>query len=89
LTLHQAIAINDPIGCGDVAVFPGDMIVGDDDGIMVIPSNIADEVADECLQMTLYEEFVMEKVESGKSVIGLYPLTDEKVKAEFEAWKKA
>ncbi|MFS4494412.1 ribonuclease activity regulator RraA [Maribacter sp. 2308TA10-17] len=88
LTLHQAIAINDPIGCGDVAVFPGDIVVGDDDGVMVIPSKIADEVAEECIQMTLYEEFVMEKVEGGKSVIGLYPLVDEKLKVQFQEWKK-
>ena len=43
LTLHQAIDINVPIGCGDVAVFPGDVIVGDDDGVMVIPAHLADE----------------------------------------------
>lgn len=88
LTLHQAIAINDPIGCGDVAVFPGDVIVGDDDGVMVIPLNIADEVADECTHMTLFEEFVMEKVQNGQKITGLYPLTDEKIKVEFEAWKR-
>lgn len=88
LTLHQAIAINKPIGCGDVAVFPGDLIVGDDDGVMVIPREIANEVADECLQMTLYEEYVMEKVKEGQKIIGLYPLTDEKQKIEFKMWKK-
>lgn len=87
LTLHQAIAINEPIGCGDVAVFPGDMIVGDDDGIMVIPSNIATEVADECIQMTLYEDFVFEKVAAGKPIVGLYPLTNDILKKEFEEWK--
>lgn len=88
LTLHQAIGINEPIGCGDVAVFPNDFIVGDDDGVMVIPNNIADEVADECLEMTLYEEFVMEKLKDGKQVIGLYPLTDKTMKRNFEQWKK-
>ncbi len=88
LTLHQAIAINEPIGCGDVAVFPGDVIVGDDDGIMVIPANIADEVADECLQMTLFEEFVFEKILLGQTIIGLYPLTDAKLISEFEDWKQ-
>ena len=88
LTLHQAISINEPIGCGDVAVFPGDIIVGDDDGVMVIPANIADEVADECLQMTLFEDFVMHKVKDGQSIIGLYPLVDEKMSVEFEEWKK-
>ncbi|WP_282053466.1 ribonuclease activity regulator RraA [Maribacter luteus] len=87
LTLHQAIAINEPIGCGDVAVFPGDILVGDDDGVMVIPANIADEVADECVHMTLYEEFVMEQVNNGHAVIGLYPLVDENIKKEFEVWK--
>lgn len=87
LTLHQAIDINVPIGCGDVAVFPGDIIVGDDDGVMVIPSNIAEEVADECLEMTLFEEFVMENVQKGKTIIGLYPLTNDSIKANFEEWK--
>lgn len=88
LTLHQAIAVNDPIGCGDVAVFPGDFIVGDDDGVMVIPAHIADEVADECVRMTLFEEFVLEKVNRGQSIIGLYPPTDPKTLEDFEVWKK-
>ncbi|MBM1105781.1 ribonuclease activity regulator RraA [Aurantibacter crassamenti] len=87
LTLHHAIALNEPIGCGDVAVFPGDILVGDDDGVMVVPSQIADEVADECLQMTLFEEFVMENVVEGRTIIGLYPLTDSKIEAEFDKWK--
>lgn len=88
LTLHQAIAVNEPIGCGDVAIFPGDMLVGDDDGVMVIPSNIVDDVADECILMTLYEEFVLERVGNGSPVIGLYPLTDDTIKKEFEEWKR-
>jgi len=89
LTLHQAIAINEPIGCGDVAVFPGDIIVGDDDGVMVIPAALANEVADECIQMTLYEEFVFDKVKKGQKIIGLYPLTDDNLRIEFETWKKS
>ena len=88
LTLHQAIAVNEPIGCGDVAVFPGDYMVGDDDGVMVIPAAIADDVAEECLQMTFYEEFVIAKVQQGKTIIGLYPMTDEKIQEEFKLWKK-
>ncbi len=87
LTLHEAIDINIPIGCGDVAVFPGDIIVGDDDGVMVIPFEIADKVAAACLQMTQYENFVLEKVNNGAKVIGLYPLIDESIKKEFEQWK--
>ena len=88
LTLHEAIDINVPIACGDVAVFPGDVLVGDDDGIMVIPAHIVDEVANECIEMTLFEDFVLEKVQQGHAVIGLYPSTDEKWVAEFELWRK-
>jgi len=88
LTLHQAIDINVPIGCGDVAVFPGDVLVGDEDGVMVIPKHLADEIADEGIRMTIYEEFVSKKVLEGRTIIGLYPLTDEDTLLEFDAWKK-
>jgi len=87
LTLNQAMEINIPIGCGDVAVYPGDVILGDDDGVMVIPAHLADQVAEEASGMELYEEFVTKKVLEGAPVIGLYPLTDEAIKTEFETWK--
>jgi len=87
LTLHHAIGINEPIACGDVPVFPGDYVVGDDDGVMVIPHNLADEIADESLQMTLFEEFVVEKVNEGRSIVGLYPPTDPETLKDFESWK--
>ena len=88
LTLHQALDINVPIGCGDVAVFPGDIIVGDDDGVMVIPKEIADEVADECIEMTIFEDFVLEQVNNGKTIIGLYPPTNEQTLVDFAEWRK-
>lgn len=88
LTLHQALDINVPIGCGDVAVFPGDVIVGDDDGVMVIPQEIVDQVADECIEMTLFEDFVLEKVNEGRTILGLYPPTEENTLNEFEEWIK-
>lgn len=88
LTLHQALDINVPIGCGDVAVFPGDIIVGDKDGVMVIPSKIANEVAIECEKMTLFEDFVLEQVNNGKSIMGLYPPTNDQTLKDFEIWKK-
>lgn len=87
LTLNQAIDINVPIGCGDVAIFPGDVILGDNDGVMVIPQEIADEVAEEGAQMTLFEDFVTAKVLEGQSIIGLYPATREQTIHEFEQWK--
>ncbi|NNK71985.1 MAG: ribonuclease activity regulator RraA [Flavobacteriaceae bacterium] len=88
LTLNEAIDINVPIACGDVAVFPGDVLVGDNDGVMVIPSGIVDEVAEECTSMTLFEDYVLEQVNEGRSIIGLYPPTDPKIQSEFETWKK-
>ena len=88
LTLHQALDINVPIGCGDVAVFPGDIIVGDKDGVMVIPQEIANEVIVECAQMTLFEDFVLEQVNKGKTIIGLYPPTNEQTLIDFEKWKE-
>lgn len=88
LTLHQAIDINVPIGCGDVAVFPGDVILGDEDGVMVIPAHLVEEVANEAAEITIFEDFVTEKVSEGRSIIGLYPPTDPMIKEEFERWKK-
>lgn len=87
LTLHQAISINEPIGCGDVAVFPQDYVVGDRDGVVIIPQEIAQEIAEECIQMTRFEDFVLEKVNEGRSIRGLYPPTDPKVLEEFEEWQ--
>lgn len=87
LTLNEAIDINVPIGCGDVAVFPGDVIVGDDDGVMVIPAHLANDVAEAASKMEAYEEFVTEKVLEGRAVIGLYPLTSDEIAQEFESWK--
>jgi len=88
LTLNQAMDINVPIGCGDVAVFPGDVIVGDNDGVMVIPADLADVVAEEGTKMEIFEDFVTEKVMEGQTIIGLYPATNEQTLVDFEAWKK-
>jgi regulator of RNase E activity RraA len=87
LTLHEAIEINGPIGCGDVAVFPGDILVGDDDAVIVIPAGIAGEVADEAVEMTAYEDFVVEQVKAGKTIIGLYPATKEENLTLFKDWR--
>ena len=89
LTLHQALDIDVPIGCGDVAVWPGDVVVGDAEGVAVIPAAIADEIADEAVEMTAFEDFVAEQVLEGRSILGLYPPTDEHSRTEFAAWRQA
>lgn len=88
LTLHQAVDINVPIGCGDVAVWPGDVVLGDGEGVVVIPAHLADEVADEAVEMTAFEDFVTEEVMKGRSILGLYPATEEQTKIDFAAWRK-
>lgn len=89
LTLHQAIDINVPIGCGDVPVWPGDAVVGDGDGVVVIPAHLADEIAAEAVEMTVFEDFVTEEVMNGRSILGLYPATEEQTRIDFAAWRKA
>ncbi len=84
----QAIEINGPIGCGDAPVFPGDVILGDGDGVIVIPAHLADEIANEAFEMTAFEDFVTEEVRKGRSILGLYPATDEQTLTDFAAWRK-
>lgn len=88
LTRHQAIELNGPIGCGDVAVFPGDVIVGDDEGVAVIPLHLADDVSREAAEMTVFEDFVAERVAEGDAVIGLYPATSDAAQSTFSAWRE-
>jgi regulator of RNase E activity RraA len=89
LTLHQAIDIDVPIACGDVAVFPGDVVVGDGEGVVVIPAHVADEIAEEAVEMTAFEDFVTEEVLKGRSILGLYPATEEQTRTDFANWRKA
>lgn len=89
LTKHHAIAINDPIACGGVSVFPGDVIVGDNEGVVCIPQHLAHDVADEATEMTVFEDFVMEMVKKGASTFGLYPPTDPSTKNKFKEWRNA
>lgn len=87
ITRHQALDINVAIGCGDVPVWPGDVVVGDGEGVIVIPAHLCEEVAAEAVEMTVFEDFVTEEVQGGRPVIGLYPATSEQAKADFQAWR--
>jgi regulator of RNase E activity RraA len=87
LTLHQAVDINVPIGCGEAPVFPGDIVVGDVDGVIVIPQGIAAEIAAEAAAMTLYEDLVIDMVAQGRSIVGLYPMTDKRNETLFTQWR--
>ncbi|MEQ3551050.1 hypothetical protein WIS52_11260 [Pseudonocardia nematodicida] len=73
-----------PIGCGSVAVFPGDVLLGDDDGVVVIPRALAAEVAEAAAEQEALEEFIAGKVRAGAALPGVYPPSPE-LRAEFEA----
>jgi len=81
---HHAVDINVPIACADVAVFPGDIVVGDAEGVVVIPRHVADKVAEEAARMTLFEDWVENRVRAGASTFGPYP-PDAETRAAFEA----
>ena len=64
-------------------------MVGDREGVVVIPAHMADEVAAEAVEMTAFEDFVAEEVMKGRSILGLYPATDPETPGQFAAWRKA
>jgi len=84
---HHAIDLDVPIGCGGVAVYPGDMIVGDEEGVVVIPAHLADEVAADAVEQEKMEVFVLERVQNGAALPGTYPPNAE-TRAAYAAWRK-
>ncbi|MFC0582910.1 ribonuclease activity regulator RraA [Micrococcoides hystricis] len=87
IKLHP-LELNEPIGCGGVAVYPGDIIVGDSDGVVVIPQHLVEEVAAEAYHAVQFEEFVEMKIKAGRSIMGLFPETPES-RQEYDAWVAA
>lgn len=83
--LHMPLDHQLPIACAGVTVMPGDLVVGDGEGAVVVPAALADEVAADASQQELEEEWALERVAHGESTIGVFPLSSER-RAEFEAW---
>ena len=75
--IHHAVDLNQPIACGDVAVFPGDVLVGDAEGVVVVPLHLADEVARDAAEQEQLESWILKEVKAGKGIFGLYPPDDE------------
>lgn len=87
ITLHP-VEFNAPIGCAGVAVYPGDVVVGDAEGVVVIPRHLADEVAEEAYAAVDYEAFVAAHIRRGHSIFGLFPATPES-RGEYDRWVAA
>ena len=81
-------AVNVPIACGDVTVMPGDIIIADDDGAVVVPIQLAPELARKASEHVEWEEFSRMKLAEGGDLRKYYPLSDE-ARPEYEAWRAA
>jgi 5-oxopent-3-ene-1,2,5-tricarboxylate decarboxylase / 2-hydroxyhepta-2,4-diene-1,7-dioate isomerase len=86
--VHYPLESNVPIACAGVLVMPGDVIVGDAEGVIVVPAAMAEDVAWAALEQEEREEWALERVRAGESIRGVYPLSSER-EAEFEAWRAA
>ncbi len=87
LVVHHAVDINVPIACAGVPVFPGDVLVGDEEGVVVVPRHLAAEIAQPAADQETLERFVLEKIEGGAPLRGTYPPNEQSL-GEFEAWKQ-
>ena len=87
LIKHHSVDMNLPIGCGGVAVFPDDIIVGDIDGIVVIPQHLAEEIAADAAEQEGLEEFIFKRIEAGAALVGTYPPNDA-TKEAYVNWKR-
>jgi regulator of RNase E activity RraA len=87
LIQHHAIDLNVPIGCGGVPVYPGDIVVGDDEGVVIIPAHLADEVARDAAEQELMERFILERIEGGAALPGTYP-PNAATREAYEAWRR-
>ncbi len=86
LVHHHAVDTNRPIACGGVPVYPGDVVVGDRDGVVVVPRHLAEEVADAALEQERLEAFVLAEIQAGKSIVGVYPPNPATL-ARYQAWR--
>ncbi|MGX4694300.1 RraA family protein [Streptomyces sp. JNUCC 63] len=87
IALHP-VALDEPVGCAGVAVYPGDVLLGDSDGVVVIPRALAAEVAEEAADAEAYEEFAALHIQRGRSIFGLFPATEES-RQEYDKWVAA
>lgn len=89
-TQHWAVDVNLPVSCGNVLVNPGDVIVGDDDGVVVVPKEIAEEVCEISVTQESKEEFLRDLLEQGEPVqrFDVDPFTDE-LESRYQSWKKS
>ena len=85
--LHFPLETQVPVACAGVLVLPGDVLVGDAEGVVVVPPHLAEEVARRRGREEQREAWALERVDAGESIRGVYPLSEER-RAEFERWRE-
>lgn len=88
MTHLHPVEVQTPVGCGGVPVFPGDAVVGDLDGVVVIPRHLVEEVARDSAEQERMERFVQREVRRGRAIPGLYP-PNEETRAQYREWLAA
>jgi regulator of RNase E activity RraA len=86
LSVHHAVDFDVPIACAGVAVFPGDILAGDEEGVVVIPRHLAAEIAAPAAEQEALERFLLARIEAGAPLPGTYP-PNEQTLAEYAAWR--
>lgn len=86
--VHMPLEHQVPIACAGVTIFPGDILVGDGEGVVVLPAALVEEIAADSVKQEIEEEWALERVTAGDSTVGTFPISKER-RAEFEAWLAA
>jgi 5-oxopent-3-ene-1,2,5-tricarboxylate decarboxylase / 2-hydroxyhepta-2,4-diene-1,7-dioate isomerase len=86
--IHYPLETNVPVACAGTLVMPGDVLVGDAEGVVVVPAALAEEVAADALEQERREQWALERVQAGESIRGIYPLSEAR-RADYEDWLKA
>ena len=87
ITAHAAGDLQCPIGCGGIAVLPNDLIIGDSDGVVVVPAKIAKKISKDGLEQERFERFAKMLIKTGATVIGTYP-PNNRTKSLYQSWIK-
>jgi regulator of RNase E activity RraA len=83
---HIPLEMDVPITCAGVLVMPGDVVVGDAEGALIVPAALAEEIAHNALEQEQRESWALERVEAGESIRGIYPISPERER-DYERWR--
>jgi 5-oxopent-3-ene-1,2,5-tricarboxylate decarboxylase/2-hydroxyhepta-2,4-diene-1,7-dioate isomerase len=83
---HLPLDVDVPITCAGVLVMPGDVVVGDAEGVVVLPAQIAEEIAHDAIEQEREEAWALERVSAGESIRGVFPLSAER-RPDYERWR--